>query len=407
VLGLILGGAGFFAISNRHWLGFSAFYVAAGFDDIGGVGVGTRVRIQGIDAGEVVAINPPARPGEPVQLRLLLNGSLHHLVTLDARVQILSEGMLSGKVVRILPGKSTTMVKNGGQLASMQEPNLAEGLAQASLKLDRVLDSVDVTLRDFREGTGPAGKITNELAQASAKLNVVLARADRTLGALENGEGTLGQLIKNDTLYHELNDTLGQVKGAMYDMRSGNGTLGQLVQSADAYNEAMKSLGDVRKMVASVKQNSDAIKALPVVRNYVVDAHKELVRPDCKRSRKWFTEASLFEPGRAILTAKGRRMLDEAAPWVNGQNDSGSEVVVASFASASYDPDFGQTLTQKQSEVVADYLRNTHSIHRTGFWWWSTRTVRAVGCGNNPPSVPGNENLPDARIELLVFVPQS
>ena len=73
----------------------------------------------------------------------------------------------------------------------------------------------------------------------------MLARADRTLTALEEGQGTLGQLLQNDSLYHELNDALGQVKGALYDVRNGNGTLGQLVKSADAYNEAMKSLGDM------------------------------------------------------------------------------------------------------------------------------------------------------------------
>lgn len=407
LLGLALGAAALFTIGTRHWLGNNAFHVAVGFDDIGGVEVGTRVRIQGIDAGEVVAIEPPTKAGQPVQLRLCLAGGLRHLVAEDARVQITSEGMLSGKVVRLMPGRSTKIVADGGQLTPHSEPSVMEGLAQASRKLDRVLDGIDSTLRDLNNGTGPTGKLASDLTQASAKLNVVLARADRALGALEQGQGTLGQLMQNDSLYNELNDTIGQVKGALKDVRSGDGTLGQLVKNADAYNETMKSLGDVRKMVASVKQNSDAIKSMPLVRNYVVDAHKELVRPDCKRTRKWFAESELFESGQAILTAHGRQVLDGAAPWMNAQNGNGSEVVIASFASPSYDADFAQTLTQKQSEVVADYLRNNHRVHRTGYWWWSTRTVKSVGCGNNPPPVPGNETLPDARIELLVFVPQS
>jgi len=42
----------------------------------------------------------------------------------------------------------------------------------------------------------------------------------------------------------------------------------------------MASLSDVRRMVNSVKQNSDAIKALPVVRSYVDDPNKDLIRPN-------------------------------------------------------------------------------------------------------------------------------
>jgi outer membrane protein OmpA-like peptidoglycan-associated protein len=164
------------------------------------------------------------------------------------------------------------------------------------------------------------------------------------------------------------------------------------------YAEALTSIQDMRRMVASVKQNADAIKSLPVVRSYVVDAQKELVRPDCKRTRKWYAEHQLFEPGRAVLTSAGREKLDEAAAWLNEQKDAGSEVVVAAFADPKQPADFAQTLTEKQSQVVVDYLRNQHRVQRTGFWWWSNRNVKALGLGANPSPMPESEALPSARI---------
>jgi hypothetical protein len=42
-----------------------------------------------------------------------------------------------------------------------------------------------------------------------------------------------------------------------------------------------------------------------------------------------------------------------------------------------------------------------------GFWWWSNRTVKALGCGNAPTPVPETERLAPARIELIVFVPET
>src|SRR5262249_41394979 len=182
---------------------------------------------------------------------------------------------------------------------------------------------------ELRSGEGTAGALSRDLAQATAKLNGALTKMDSVLD------------------------------GAIY-------------------TETLNSLHDVRQMVSSVKQNADAIKALPVVRNYVVDAHKELIRPECTRYRKWFPEAKLFEPGRAVLTADGKKALDDIAGWINEQKDPSQDVVVAAFADDKLNPEFALTLTQKQAAAVLDYLKRSHRIHRTGFWFWSNRPAKAI-----------------------------
>lgn len=403
---LFLGGYALFAIQERRGLGADAFTVHAGFRDIGGVEVGTRVRVQGIDAGEVEAILPPEVPGEPVKLRIRMTGKLRHLVTRDAKVHVGSDTLLAGKVLRVVPG-SAEPVDDGAILATVESPDVLDTVALAAGKLNSLLGEADATLVSLRKGEGTAGKITQDLAQATGKLNSVLTKVDDTLARVQKGEGSLGKLLNDDRLYAELTDTLGQIKAAMNDVQSGNGTLGKLVKNNEMYAEALTSIQDMRRMVASVKQNADAIKSLPVVRSYVVDAHKELVRPDCKRTRKWFPEHQLFEPGRAVLTSAGKGRLDDAAAWLNEQKDAGSEVVVAAFADPKQPPEFAQTLTEKQSQAVVEYLRSQHRVQRMGFWWWSNRQVKAVGVGANPSPMPESEALPAARIELLVFVPET
>jgi outer membrane protein OmpA-like peptidoglycan-associated protein len=321
-------------------------------------------------------------------------------------MQIASETMFAGKVLRIIPGGANEPVADGALLTALETPDVLDTVTQAAAKLDRLLGEVDATLAAVRKGEGAAGRITHELALATGRLNGVLARVDDTMARVQKGEGSLGKLLNDDKLYTDLTASLGQLKAAMSDIQSGNGTLGKLVKDNEVYAEALSALQDVRRMVQSVKQNSDAIKSLPVVRSYVVDAHKELVRPDCKRSRKWFAEDQLFEPGRAVLTAAGKRRLDDAASWLNEQKDAGSEVVVAAFADARQPPDFAKTVTDKQSQAIVDYLKGEHRVQRTGFWWWSNRNVKAIGCGVNGSPMPETESLPAARIELLVFVPE-
>jgi hypothetical protein len=193
----------------------------------------------------------------------------------------------------------------------------------------------------------------------------------------------------------ELMDVLGEVGSTLKGVGDGQGVLGQ---------ELIKLLSQSRGAVTALKQNADAIKGMPLVRNYVKDPFKELVRPDCERNRQWYPEADLFEAGHAVLTGPGRKRLDDLVPWLEGLKHKGSEVVVASFAAPNQDPDLAQALTQKQSEAVCDYLKDNHGVQKMG--WFTRRKVTALGCGTDPDPLPASKDLPTPRIEVLVFVPQ-
>ena len=404
VVTLLLGGSGLLLLKERSGWGGGSIRVVVGFPDINGVEVGTRVRIQGMDAGEIEAILPPENPGEPVKVHLRIAGKYRHLMRADARVQIASDSLLAGKVVRVLPGSAQApLIDDQGELKAEVQPDLLEGISQAAGKLNRLLVEVDGAMQTFRKNEG---SVTQDLISATKKLNTVLTKADAALDSIDKGDGTLGKLVKDETLYKELTETLTQVKSAISDVRGGEGTLGKLVKTNEAYAEAMASLQDVRRMVNSVKQNSDAIKALPLVRSYVVDFNKELIRPDCTRYRTWYTEKDLFEPGKAVLTTGGKAKLDEAAVWLTKHKYEGSEILIAAFAEPSQQAEFAQAVTQKQSEVAMEYLRSKN-VHHTGWWWWSTRPIRSIGCGNVPTPVPETEKMPAARVEVLVFVPQN
>jgi phospholipid/cholesterol/gamma-HCH transport system substrate-binding protein len=333
LLGVGLGVFGLFTVGSRGWFGNDALHVRVGFREIRGVEVGTRVRIQGIDAGEVVAITPPETPDGPVMLRLRLKGDYRRLVRTTSTVQIVSEGMLGGKVLEVHynpPKPSQFPVKDE-----------------------------------------PAGE-----------------------DALLQSEPST-----------ELADVLGQVGQALKGIQGGEGTLGKLARDPQAYEALLALLEQGRETMSSIGQSADAVKHMPLVRDYVEDPTGLLVRPNCERNRQLFAESELFEPGRAVLTAQGRLRLDTLAPWLEGMKHKGSEVVVVSYADPqTTTPSLAQAITRQQSEAVCDYLKKQHAIQKMG--WFSSRKVTPLGQGVKPPPAPERDSLPAARVEVLVFVPQ-
>src|SRR5262249_4413640 len=151
MLGLILlvaaglAVAGLFAVGSRTWYGDGALHVRVGFPEIRGVEVGTRVRIQGIDAGEVVRIDTPASPHDPVILRLRIKNDYRHLGRASSTVQTVSEGMLGGKVLEIPPP---------AQRSGKAPPDMSLAEEDVLLASDKTadLDAVLAKTSDLLEG---------------------------------------------------------------------------------------------------------------------------------------------------------------------------------------------------------------------------------------------------------------
>src|SRR5262245_5617451 len=164
--GLALGTLGVFLVGSRGWFGSNSLHVRAAFPEVRGVEVGTRVRIQGIDAGEVAAILPPEGPDKPVVLRLKLRAEYRHLVRAGSTVQIVPEGMLGGKVVELRPPARRP---DGG------EPDLRP------VEDDALLASA------------PTAELTDVLGQVNESLK---------------GDGTIGKLMKDPEVAVLLADAL-------------------------------------------------------------------------------------------------------------------------------------------------------------------------------------------------------
>jgi phospholipid/cholesterol/gamma-HCH transport system substrate-binding protein len=256
-------------------------------------------------------------------------------------------------------------------------------------------------------------RLDNRLRSLVRSDSVVQIVGEGLIGGkvLEIGPGTSGAGPVEDNARlaskppAEISDLLGRVDNAISELGKAQGTVAKLMHDPQAYDKVVAALQQTHDTLAAVQQDAEALKRLPVVRGYVEDPQALLVRPDCERNRQCFAETDLFEPGRAILTEEGRRRLDDLGPWLAGLKQKGSEVVVVAYADPRVTaPGVARPLTARQSEAVCEYLKAHHSVQKLG--WFSSRKVVPLGLGNSAPPAPEAENLPAARVEVIVFIPQ-
>jgi len=199
VLGLVvcagvgLGAAGLFVVGGRGWYGPQAFHVKAAFRDVKGVGKGTRVRIKGMDVGEVADVLPPQSPDDPVVLRLVIKGEYRGLVRSDSVVHIENDGLVGGKLLNIQPPG-----KPAGPAPAAPNP----------VEEDQLL-------------AGDSSDLMDQVAAA--------------VGGVQDGKGSLGKFVTDDTAHAAFVDL----------MQQGTRTLKKSEQAADALQadaEAVKKL---------------------------------------------------------------------------------------------------------------------------------------------------------------------
>ena len=149
--GLALGIAGLFGVGSRYWPWNEPFTIRTSFPKIAGVEPGTRVRVQGVDAGEVERVEFTDQPGSNVVLHLRLDKKMRGLIRADATAQIVGEGLVGGKTIEIDRGHAAEPLADDALIASRSTPELTDVLAQ-----------VNSALQDIRDGQGTLGRLAKD-----------------------------------------------------------------------------------------------------------------------------------------------------------------------------------------------------------------------------------------------------
>src|SRR5689334_16781263 len=94
--GLVLFGAGLFLIGDRRQTFGEHVEYYSEFRNLAGLSKGATVRVGGMDAGEVLAINIPDSPPLRFRVRWRITAKLRELVRHDSVASVDTEGIVGG-----------------------------------------------------------------------------------------------------------------------------------------------------------------------------------------------------------------------------------------------------------------------------------------------------------------------
>jgi phospholipid/cholesterol/gamma-HCH transport system substrate-binding protein len=101
-----------------------SYHITARFDDVAGLSVRSKVTMAGVTIGRVSDIIVDAEYGEAVVKMEIHIANL----SLDTGAQILTEGLIGGRYVNLVPGAETEYLADGDEIVDTQGAMIFENL---------------------------------------------------------------------------------------------------------------------------------------------------------------------------------------------------------------------------------------------------------------------------------------
>jgi phospholipid/cholesterol/gamma-HCH transport system substrate-binding protein len=183
------------------------FPITVKFSSAGGLVSGAQVLYGGVKVGKVDSVKLNEE-GDGVLVDIDMFEKEGHKVRNDARFLIRTSGFLGDQHVMISPVSTTApRVKAGDVIRGVDPFDFSEAVGQAGEALRKLNVAIGkiyslVEEPDTLENLRKSFKNFSELAK---KLEGNSDRFNQILGGIEKGQGTLGKLVKDDSLFEELN----------------------------------------------------------------------------------------------------------------------------------------------------------------------------------------------------------
>ena len=406
---IVLFGVALFLIGNQHkaFRRHVVFYTS--FQNVDGIPKGATVRVDGLDAGELEAIQIPSSPSQKFRLKMNVEDRLRGLIREDSFVTVETEGLVGDKFLLIHRGTDRASAAAPESTLPSKEPfdigkllEQAQGIMnqagvtitalQGTMKnvsghLDTTLDTANSTIKnvngvvlDVRNGKGAAGLLLEDQAtatdvrqsianvrQTTEKLNVTTTRVDNLLADVQSRQlvPKIDDTLNNakvatqnlDQTTQQINTTLNT---AFAQDQYGEDAGGNLQQSLTNLNQASGNLTDDTEALKHEfffkgffkHRGYDSLDDLPVEQYRAGKIFKSL-----PESREWIAAPSLFttnQSGEEVLSAEGRQNIDQAVGQL--KEIYGKPLIVEGYASSG-SPSEELVQSRRRAALVRNYLQ--------------------------------------------------
>ncbi len=220
--------------------------------DAAGMTESTPVRLNGITVGAVqnIRLSGSKDLKRAVEFELSIQGKFMKDIPVDSTASITAANLLGSKFIDITKGQSTTTIKPGAELRSLQTQDIPELMAQSANLISTLQDiakRANSMLTDIDAGKGNLGKLLRD-DELYKRLNGIAAEGQQLLADVRSGKGTLSKLIYDDSLYQEIREPIKRIDAMLADLQQGQGTAGKLLKDPQVYDEAQQTLAEMRKL---------------------------------------------------------------------------------------------------------------------------------------------------------------
>jgi phospholipid/cholesterol/gamma-HCH transport system substrate-binding protein len=396
--GLLLFGGGLFLIGDRRLLFAEQFELNTTFGKVTGLQVGTRVRVAGLDAGEVLEIALPARPSERFRVRMRVREDVHPLIRTDSVAAVQTDGIVGNAFIQIgvgtdqapaVPPGSTIrgtdpiefadLIQEGRDTFRVVSREIVDLKRDVSMAILALTDTVETANGVFADVAEDADRLMKAGSTAMDTVQATVADARALVNNVREGQGTIGALLTDRELYGHLSglardaelaignlrETTERARTAMEGFTAPTGTGSQITLTL------RNTLSQIQEVTSDLAEGTEALKRNFLFRGFFrergffdLDAVSReaylagaLEGDNRTALRVWIDAAVLFEPGPdglERLTAPGRRRLDSAmADFVRYPRDS--PLVVEGYAEGRGD-DAAYLVSEDRAQLVRDYL---------------------------------------------------
>lgn len=246
-----------------------------------GLREGAEVQLAGVrigKVGEVTLLAPDSPADAKVEAVMIVDQELNgrpitERIRTDSTAQLVATSILANdKMINITPGTAQgESVKENHVLNSKTAISINQ-LTQTGNELlqqiNKIATPANEILNKANNGDGTLGQIINNdqlyknLEETVGETKVTMLKLQNTLEKVNSGDGTAGKLLNDPQLYNSLNKTVAQLELISRDIRAGRGTAGKLLSNDELYNETRAAINDLRVTASKLNLIADDFKLI-------------------------------------------------------------------------------------------------------------------------------------------------
>jgi phospholipid/cholesterol/gamma-HCH transport system substrate-binding protein len=253
----------------------------ARFSAADGLREGSEVQLAGISIGKVEKVNllPTGSP-EDAKVEAVLNVAenldgrpITERIRTDSTAQLVATSLLANdKMINITPGTSNgASVDENHVLASTSAMSVNQ-LTQTGNELLQQINKMAIPTNEIltkaNRGEGTLGRVINDeslynnLDATVGETKVTLAKLQNTIDRINRGDGSAGKLLNDPELYDNLNRSVAQLEAISKDLRAGRGTAGKFLTDDAIYNDTRAAIADLRVSASKINGIADDFKLI-------------------------------------------------------------------------------------------------------------------------------------------------